>query len=92
MKQLVKKGSNLNWASATSKPPFLQPAPLALVSFAFISLLLIMDLMDLRRIENRLNHFLEDQALRIIKDVGRTPRDSLCIFWRYALVFSWTTK
>ena len=57
--------------------PFLQPLAVALVCAIFIGLILTMGVMDLRRSEQTLEGFMENQGLRIIGVVERLAMENL---------------
>jgi len=57
--------------------PFIQPLAVALVCAIFIGLILTMGVMDLRRSEQTLEGFTEDQGLRIVGVVERLAMENL---------------
>lgn len=57
--------------------PFIQPLAVALVCAIFIGLILTMGVMDLRRSEQTLEGFMENQGLRIIGVVERLAMENL---------------
>ena len=57
--------------------PFIQPLAVALVCAVFIGLILTMGVMDLRRSEQTLEGFMEDQGLRIVNVLERLAMDNL---------------
>jgi len=57
--------------------PFIQPLAVALVCAVFIGLILTMGVMDLRRSEQTLEGFMEDQGLRIVGVVERLAMENL---------------
>ncbi|MBA4422200.1 MAG: hypothetical protein C0390_03740 [Syntrophus sp. (in: bacteria)] len=57
--------------------PFIQPLAVALVCAVFIGLILTMGVMDLRRSEQTLEGFMENQGLRIIGVVERLAMENL---------------
>jgi signal transduction histidine kinase len=59
------------------KRSFLQPLAVGLVSAIFITLILFMGIMDLRRSERTLTGFMEDQGKRIIGVVERLTEENL---------------
>ena len=57
--------------------PFIQPLAVALVCAVFIGLILTMGVLDLRRSEQTLEGFMEDQGMRIIGVVERLAMENL---------------
>lgn len=57
--------------------PFLQPLALAIVCAVFVGLILTMGILDLRRSENTLEGFMENQGRRIVGVVERLAEENL---------------
>lgn len=77
----VSPGGKLIWRrqSPRHSRPFLQPLAVAIACTVFIGLILIMGIMDLRRIDKTLVGFMENQGLNIIKVVQRLAQENLNI-------------
>ncbi|MDD4356826.1 MAG: hypothetical protein PHN98_06200, partial [Smithellaceae bacterium] len=56
---------------------FLQPLAVAIVSAVLVFLILVMGFLDLRRSENNLVGFLQDQALTTVSVIQRLTEDNL---------------
>lgn len=57
--------------------PFLQPIAVAIVCAVFIGLIIIMGIMDLRRLDNTLVGILENRAVGIVEVVQRLAQENL---------------
>ncbi|HDQ03224.1 MAG TPA: hypothetical protein ENN23_01415 [Deltaproteobacteria bacterium] len=77
MRIFRKKELIIERKSLKSKDAFLQPLAVGIVSAIFVSLLLIMGLLDIMRSEANLVGFLEDQALSTISVLQRLTEDNL---------------
>jgi hypothetical protein len=63
--------------SSTYNGSFLQPLAVAIVSAVLVFLILVMGFLDLRRSENNLVGFLQDQALATVSVLQRLTADNL---------------
>ena len=72
-------GEKLIWRhqSPRHSRPFLQPLAIAIACAVFIGLILIMGIMDLRRIDKTLVGFMENQGLNIVKVVQKLAQENL---------------
>ncbi|HOF05537.1 MAG TPA: ATP-binding protein [Syntrophales bacterium] len=67
------------WQDRTAKEsrPFLQPIAVAIVCVVFLLLILIMGIMDMRRLDNTLVGILENRAQGIVEVVQRLAQENL---------------
>ena len=76
---MTKMDKKIIWQNRIPPPKrkFLQPIAVGIACAVFISLVLIMGLMDIRRSEKNLTSFLEKQGLAIIEVVTRLSQENL---------------
>jgi signal transduction histidine kinase len=75
----VTPSEKIVWQDRTAKEsrPFLQPIAVAIVCVVFLLLILIMGIMDMRRLDNTLVGILENRAQGIVEVVQRLAQENL---------------
>ena len=80
----MKFSKDITWPSTSSgqKGPFLWPFFVALVILLFLSLLLVMGIMDLARLDKTLIRFMEKRGLDIITTVENVAQENLAFLYQ----------
>jgi len=79
----MKFPKDITWHSASPRPKgtFLRPLIVALVMFLFLSLILVMGIMDLGRLDKTLVRFMENRGLDIITAVENVAQENLAYLY-----------